>query len=334
MEFGVVGLGKMGGGLATQAVEKGFRVVGVDTKERPELASHGIGVGKDVSYLTERLKAPRAIFLYIPAGPGVDAMVEELLDHLDNGDVIVDGGNSHYGDSIRRHRRCKEAGIHFVDCGTSGGLSGARNGACFMVGGDEEPVKMVEPILEALAVPEGYIHAGPSGAGHFVKLVHNAIEFGMLQSIGEGIALLEKSPYELDLAALFHNWANGSVIRGWLVELMETQLIERSIDEVSAYVEDTGEVNWIVEEALKMEVAIPAVSTAVMQLFSSRDDRNVAWRAIAMMRHGFGGHPFGSSEATSRERQVGEVNPSDRRPRKRALRRSIYFALMPLSFLD
>ncbi|MHB0976588.1 MAG: phosphogluconate dehydrogenase (NAD(+)-dependent, decarboxylating) [Candidatus Aquicultorales bacterium] len=309
MEFGIVGLGRMGGRLGIQAVEKGFRVVGIDKAERPDLRDTGIEMSTKISDLAERLEAPRAVFLYVPAGPVVDGLVDDLLEVLDHGDVIADGGNSHYGDSIRRYRHCGRSGVHFVDCGTSGGLSGARNGACFMVGGDEEPVKMIEPLLTALSVPGGYVHAGPSGAGHYVKLVHNAIEFGMLQAIGEGVALLERSAYDLDLAAVFHNWAHGSVIRGWLVELMEDQLKERSMDEVPSYVEDTGEVNWVVEEALKMEVPIPVVSTAVMELFKTRDDRNTAWKAIAMMRHGFGGHPFGPSEAIRREREVGEVKP-------------------------
>lgn len=309
MKFGLVGLGKMGGGLATQAVEKGFRVVGVDKVERPDLNRLGIESSTDLSYLTERLKVPRAVFLYIPAGPAVDGVVGELLDLLDGGDVIVDGGNSHYGDSIRRYRRCRESGVHFVDCGTSGGLAGARHGACFMVGGDEEPVKMIEPILTRLAVPEGYIHVGPCGAGHFVKLIHNAIEYGMLQSIGEGVALLEKSAYDLDLTAVFHNWSHGSVIRGWLVELMEEQLKERSMSEIPSYVEDTGEVNWVVEEALKMEVPIPAISTAVMQRFASRDHLDLASRSVAMMRHGFGGHPFGEDKSIRQERRISKVNP-------------------------
>jgi 6-phosphogluconate dehydrogenase len=239
----------------------------------------------------------------------VDKVIEELLQQLIAGDIIVDGGNSHYGDSIRRYQHCREMKVHFVDCGTSGGLDGARYGACFMVGGEPEPVKLVEPILKALSVPGGYIHAGPPGAGHFVKLVHNAIEFGMLQAIGEGLSLLKHSPYKLDLAAIFHNWSHGSVIRSWLVELMEQQLKEGNIEEVPPYVEDTGEVNWIIEEALRLEVPIPVIATSVMELFASRDKNRYASRAIAMMRHGFGGHPFGPNEAIQKERQVGKVNP-------------------------
>lgn len=309
MEFGIVGLGKMGGNLATQAVEKGIRVVGTDRRPRPELEKIGVDVTRSLTELVKLLNRPRIIFLYIPAGPSVDEVTKELLNHLHPGDIIIDGGNSHYGDSIRRHQYCREAGVFFVDCGTSGGLKGARYGACFMVGGDPEPVKLAEPIFNALSVPEGYIYAGPSGAGHFVKIIHNAIEFGMLQAIGEGTALLKHGPYDLDLAAIFHNWSHGSVIRGWLIELMEEQLKERNIEEVPSYVEDTGEVNWVIEEALRMEVPIPVVAASVMELFSSRDKDKYAYKAIAMIRHGFGGHPFGPDAVIQKERKIGEVNP-------------------------
>ncbi len=177
-----------------------------------------------------------------------------------------------------------------------------------MVGGETGPVKIVEPILKTLAVPEGYIHVGKPGAGHFAKLIHNGIEFGMLQAIGEGFAILRKSEYEIDIADLFHNWAHGSVIRGWLVELMEHGLREREgVADVSPYVEDTGEVNWLIEEALKMEVPVPVISESVMALFRSRDADNDAAKAIAIMRHEFGGHPFGPAEAVATERKTGKV---------------------------
>jgi len=309
MEFGIIGLGKMGGNLAQQAIEKGLAVAGTDKKPQPRLEEIGVKLSPDIAGLVDRLATPRIIFLYIPAGPAVDSVLDRLLERLDAGDIVVDGGNSHYGDSVRRFKRCQERGINFIDCGTSGGLDGARHGACFMVGGEADVVKHVEPIFKTLSVPEGYVHAGPPGAGHFAKLIHNAIEFGMLQAVSEGVSLLKKGPYHLDLAAIFHNWSHGSVIRGWLVELMEQQLRERDIRDVPAYVEDTGEVNWVVELALKLEVPIPAITTAVMELFASRDRDDYTPRAIAMMRHGFGGHPFGPDEAVRHERKVEKVNP-------------------------
>lgn len=198
-------------------------------------------------------------------------------------------------------------GILFVDCGTSGGVEGARNGACFMIGGRDAAVARVEPILLQLATRGGYVHAGAPGAGHFTKLVHNDIEFGMLQAIGEGIDLLKRYPDELDMAQVLHCWNHGSVIRSWLVELMEQQYNEQGgLDKIPAYVEDTGEANWLVSDALKMEVPVPVIAQSVMQLFTSRDDTKNWAKAVAMMRHGFGGHPFGSDEAIVRERKQGK----------------------------
>ncbi|MEE8173908.1 MAG: decarboxylating 6-phosphogluconate dehydrogenase [Dehalococcoidia bacterium] len=314
MEFGIVGLGKMGTNLALQAVGKGIRVVGfdpgIDSGREEELRNEGVELSAAIKGLMELLRPPRTVFLYVPAGPTVDQVLRELVALLDEGDIVLDGGNSHFRDSQARQRRLARHGIGYVDCGTSGGLEGARQGACFMVGGEVDVVKVVEPVLKALAVPGGYTHVGKPGAGHFAKLVHNGIEFGMLQAIGEGFALLRKSEYEIDIAALFHTWAYGSVIRGWLVELMARGLRERQKEgmaNVSSYVEDTGEVNWLIEEALRMEVPIPVISESVMALFRSRDEDSAAAKAVAVLRHEFGGHPFGRAEAVARERRLGQV---------------------------
>jgi len=313
-EFGVVGLGRMGGGLALQAREHGMRVVGVDPAGlRPELTAAGVVEARGLDALASQLRPPRAVFLYVPAGPAVDRLIEDLAAHLAAGDVIVDGGNSYWGDSIRRQRRLAPSGVQLVDLGTSGGVEGARHGACFMAGGEPDAVARVEPILRALAVAGGYVHAGPPGAGHFTKLVHNGIEFGMLQAIGEGIDLLEHHRDRLDVAAVLSCWRNGSVIRGWLIDLMQEQVARAGgVDKVPSYVEDTGEVNWLVADALRMEVAIPVIAQSVMQLFASRDDRRIAARAVAMMRNGFGGHPYGPAPAIAEERQRGQVGGSFR----------------------
>jgi 6-phosphogluconate dehydrogenase len=202
----------------------------------------------------------------------------------------------------------KEHGLHFIDAGTSGGPGGARAGACFMVGGERQPVAAVEPILRRLAIEDGYIHAGGPGAGHFVKLVHNGIEFGMLQAIAEGMDLLTHYREELPLADLLKCWQHGSVIRSWLVELMEQMYREEGgLRSVPAYVEDTGEVNWLVDDALHMEVPIPVIAQSVIELIASRDTSRNWARAIAMMRHGFGGHPFGPDKGIARERHTGRV---------------------------
>jgi 6-phosphogluconate dehydrogenase len=254
---------------------------------------------------------------YIPSGPPVDGLIDELSRTLEEGDVIVDAGNSYWGDSLHRYQRLRGTGIHFVDCGTSGGVDGARHGACFMVGGEPEPIALLEPILKQLAVEGGYVHAGPPAAGHFTKLVHNGIEFGMLQAIGEGVDLLEHHRDKLDIANILRCWRHGSVIRSWLVDLMaEAFRQEAGLDKVPAYVDDTGEVNWLVSDALRMEVAIPVIAEAVMQLLASRDSEKSWARAIAMMRHGFGGHAYGPSESARAERILGRVEePSPEKPR-------------------
>jgi 6-phosphogluconate dehydrogenase len=244
----------------------------------------------------------------VPAGRPVDAVLTQLSDVLTSGDIIADGGNSYWGDSIRRHARLKEKGIHFVDAGTSGGPEGALDGACFMVGGETEPVAAIEPLLRQLAVEGGYVHAGKPGSGHYVKLVHNGIEFGMLQAIGEGMDLLAHYREPLPVTDILRCWEHGSVIRSWLIELMEKMYGENGkLDAVPSYVEDTGEVNWLVDDALHMEVPIPVITQAVVQLLASRDKNHDASRAIAMMRHGLGGHPYGSDAGIAHERHTGRV---------------------------
>jgi 6-phosphogluconate dehydrogenase len=308
-EFGVVGLGRMGANLSLQALEKGMQVVGFDIKGVSEdLKRAGMAEVSSLDGFREKLSPARPIFIYIPAGPIVDRVMDDLIPHLAQGDIIVDAGNSYWGDSIRRHRRLLDKGIHLVDLGTSGGVEGARHGACFMIGGERAPVSRVEPLLIELATLGGYVHAGPPGSGHFTKLVHNGIEFGMLQAIGEGVDLLESYRDKLDIAEVIRCWRHGSVIRSWLIDLMEAAYrAEEGLEKIPAYVEDTGEVNWLVSDALHMEVPIPVISQAVMQLLNSRDEKKNWARAIAMMRHGFGGHPYGSDEAIVRERREGRI---------------------------
>jgi 6-phosphogluconate dehydrogenase len=307
-EFGVVGLGRMGGGLAWQALGKGYKVVGVDLHEpSSDIVERGIHFSTELSALKE-LAAPRVIFLYIHAGPAIDQMIEKLVPILDPGDIIVDGGNSYWGDSIRRAERLNDSSVHLVDLGTSGGVEGARNGACFMVGGHKDALDRLEPILLDLAQPGGYARCGGPGSGHFVKLVHNGIEFGMLQAIGEGMDLLEKFDQKLPIPEILSCWQNGSVIRSWLIDLMKAQFAEQNgFESVPGYIEDTGEVNWLVSDAMRMEVPIPVISQSVMQLFTSRDKDKDWAKAIAMMRHGFGGHPFGPKEDLQVDRQISRV---------------------------
>jgi 6-phosphogluconate dehydrogenase len=254
------------------------------------------------------LPRPRLVMLYVPAGPLVDTLLDQLAEMLEPGDIVADGGNSYWGDSIRRHAKLKEKGIAFVDAGTSGGPGGALDGACFMIGGEDAPVAQIEPLLRALAVEGGYIHAGGPGAGHFVKLVHNGIEFGMLQAIAEGMDLLTHFREPLPIADLLQCWQHGSVVRSWLIELMEKVYRDRrGLEKVEPYVEDTGEVNWLVDDAMHMEVPVPVIAQSVMALIASRDKTENWARAIAMMRHGFGGHPYGADKGIQRERHTGRV---------------------------
>lgn len=308
-EFGVVGLGRMGGNLSLHAMELGMRVVGFEVREvSKELKEAGLIPIQKMEDFKKELSRPRAIFIYIPAGPPVDKILDDLASRLDPGDILVDGGNSYWGDSIRRWSRLRKKGVHLVDLGTSGGVSGARRGACFMAGGEKAAVARIEPILLKLATPNGYVHAGPPGAGHFTKLVHNGIEFGMLQAIGEGVDLMEHYRDKLNIAEVLKCWRHGSVIRSWLIDLMEEAYRkEGGLKNVPPFVEDTGEVNWLVNDAIRMEVPVPVIAQAVMQLFASRDGKKNWARAIAMMRHGFGGHPYGADEAIVRERKEGRV---------------------------
>ncbi len=307
--FGIVGLGRIGGGLAQQALAKGIQVAGHDKGEVSwDLVKRGLTVVDEPAGFREVLAAPRVVLVYVPAGPVVDSVLDELAENLEEGDIVADGGNSYWGDSIRRHHRVSKRGILFCDVGTSGGMEGARTGACFMAGGEPGAMERLEPILRSLSVEGGYVHCGPPGSGHFVKLVHNGIEFGMLQAIGEGIDLLERYHEDLPVADVIRCWRHGSVIRSWLVDLLEEAYREQGgLDQVPSHVEDTGEVAWLIADALRMEVPIPVISQAVTQLFASRDEQRDWARAIALMRRGFGGHPLGKDEDIKRERQEGRL---------------------------
>jgi 6-phosphogluconate dehydrogenase len=294
MQFGIIGLGRIGSSLALQAVDKGHAVVAYNrSPERTrEWAKQRVDPAFSLEELAKKLSAPRIIFLYVSHGKPTDEMLGRLKQHLSKGDLVIDGGNSHWKESVRHYEELKSSGIRFLDVGTSGGVEGARHGACFMAGGDAAAYELAEPLLRELAVPEGVVHAGPAGAGDFVKLIHNAIEFGMLQALGEGVDLLARSDYKLDLPALFHNWAHGSVIRGWLVELMEQALREHKLDTLSSYVEDTREVRWAVKYALDKEAWIPVIANSELALYRYRDTNSVAGKAVALLRHGFGEHPL------------------------------------------
>jgi 6-phosphogluconate dehydrogenase len=307
-QLGIVGLGRIGANLARLGLRRKLRLAGY-TLGKPPRIGRGFRKARDLASLCALLEKPRRVILYVPAGHAVDSLIDSLAMMLEPGDVIADGGNSYWGDSIRRQRRLRTLDIDFVDVGTSGGVPGASTGACFMVGGEARAVAKVAPILKRLAVKGGYVHAGGPGAGHFVKLVHNGIEFGMLQAIGEGIALLRRHggvEVEESLAC----WRHGSVIRSWLIDLMHEQYARtHDIESVPDEVEDTGEVNWLVDDALRLEVPVPVIAQSVMALLDSRLPGDDAARAVAMMRNAFGGHAYGRSRAIARERESSRVGP-------------------------
>jgi 6-phosphogluconate dehydrogenase len=295
MRFGIVGLGRMGGNLARAALEHGHHVAGYsrDGSQMHELAAEGLEPAESLEHLVALLEPPRLVLVYVPHGAPTEAVCDALRERLDARDVVVDGGNSHWEDSRRRHAAFAQRGIRFLDMGTSGGVRGARHGACFMVGGDEDAFALLSLLLTDLAFDErAVVFTGEPGSGHFVKLIHNAIEFGMVESIAEGVELLTRSDFALDLPALFDNWSHGSVIRSWLVELMRDALRETpDLDELSTYVEDTGEVKWVLDWALQRDIPSPVISDSQQLLMCYRDLDWPAAKAVAMLRHGFGGHP-------------------------------------------
>lgn len=295
MRFGIIGLGRMGSNLARHAIEKGHDVAGYNADESAtmQLARGGLKPAGSIEELVRLLPAPRVVFLYVPHGPITEQVCQELLPLVSAGDIVVDGGNSHWEDSKRRHAVFAEKGIRFLDVGTSGGINGARTGACFMAGGDRSAFDVVAPVLKDLAIDDdAVVYAGAPGSGHFTKLIHNAIEFGMIQSIAEGVEMLERSEFELDIVSLFNNWNHGSVIRSWLVELMGNAIAQNGdFSGLSTYVEDTDEVKWVLNWALDADIPTPVITHAQQALMQFRDLDWPAAKAVALLRNQFGGHP-------------------------------------------
>jgi 6-phosphogluconate dehydrogenase len=284
----------MGANLARSALEHGHEVVGYDRGHASdELEGSGLEAARSLDDLAARLSPPRAVLIYVPHGPPTEQVCNALRGLLAAGDVVVDGGNSHWEDSRRRHAEFALLEMRFVDLGTSGGIHGARHGACFMAGGDAAGYALLEPLLRDLAFDDrAAVYLGEPGSGHFAKLIHNAIEFGMVQAIAEGVELLQRSEFAVDLRALFDNWAHGSVIRSWLVELMRDALQENpDLERLSTYVEDTGEVKWVLDWALAHDIPSPVISDSQQALMAYRDLDWPAAKAVALLRRGFGGHP-------------------------------------------
>jgi 6-phosphogluconate dehydrogenase len=296
MELGLVGLGKMGFNMAARLRQGGHTVVGFDFNADvvKKLTSDGSKGVNSLEDLVKSLKPPRAIWLMVPAGDPVDETIAKLEPLMQKGDSFIDGGNSNYKDSQRRAQAGAAKGFHFIDCGTSGGVWGLKEGYSMMVGGPKQAVDYLRPIFETLAPgkDQGWGHVGPAGAGHFVKMVHNAIEYGMMQAYAEGFSILQhKEEFNLDLAAVGEIWRVGSVIRSWLLDLTTDALHKNpTLDGLGAYVVDSGEGRWTVFEAIDLNVSAPVITEALIRRIRSREENNFADRMLAIMRNAFGGH--------------------------------------------
>ena len=293
MQLGMIGLGRMGAAMTERLVLGGHRVITYDRSAEAvqRVVDKGALGAHSLADFVKQLSLPRAIWLMVPAGDPVDQTIELLLPQLSKGDVLIDGGNSNYKDSIRRAEKLKQQGLHFVDAGTSGGIWGLKVGYCMMIGGEKEIVAHLEPIFKTLAPKDGFLHVGPSGAGHFVKMIHNGIEYGMLQAYGEGFELLKASQFDLDLGAISHLWNQGSVVRSWLLELCESAFAkDPKLDAIKGYVEDSGEGRWTVVEAIDKSVSAPVLTLSLFARFASRQQDSFAAKVIAALRNEFGGH--------------------------------------------
>lgn len=294
MKIGLIGLGKMGYNLALNMRDNGidFGVYNRSEEPRERIKKENVNVYDSVESLVAELESPKVVWIMVTAGRATEAVIEQVVPLLSPGDIIVDGGNSRFTDTLRRGDELEEKGIHFVDAGTSGGTDGARNGACMMVGGHDDAVKVIEPYLKLLNVEEGYLHCGRRGSGHYVKMVHNGIEYGMMQAIGEGLEILNQSEFELDFEKVANVWNHGSIITGYLMQCTK-QAFEHNgnmLNKVIPKIDANGEGLWTVEEALRLNVSAPVITNALFVRNASKDDYKFSERVVAAQRNEFGGH--------------------------------------------
>jgi 6-phosphogluconate dehydrogenase len=284
VKLGMVGLGRMGAGMTERLRQGGHEVMTYD----PQVES----TASSLEELVSQLEPPRVVWMMIPAGKITEQTTQELLGILESGDVLVDGGNSNFHDSQRRNAEAAEKGVDFLDVGVSGGIWGLKEGFCLMAGGPDKGVRLLRPALETLAPPGGWAHVGPSGAGHFVKMVHNGVEYGLMQAYAEGFDLLRASEFDLDFEQISGIWRYGSVVRSWLLELLHDALAKHGgeLEDISDYVEDSGEGRWTVEEAVNAAVPLPVITAALYARFASRQDESYAAKINAILRAEFGGH--------------------------------------------
>ncbi|MBE2975549.1 phosphogluconate dehydrogenase (NAD(+)-dependent, decarboxylating) [Priestia megaterium] len=294
MKIGLIGLGKMGYNLSLNLMDNHHEVVAYDVnKETVEkLSNEGATGAFTVEELVNELPpSPKVVWIMVPAGEVTENVITELKELLSEGDIIIDGGNSNYKESVRRAQDLQEKGIYFFDVGTSGGMEGARNGACTMIGGDAEVFRTIEPVFNDICVENGFMYAGKSGSGHFLKMVHNGVEYGMMQSIAEGFEVLEKSQFDFDYEAVARVWNNGSVVRSWLMELTENAFSkDPKLDSIKGVMQSSGEGKWTVETALDLQTATPVIALSLMMRYRSLEEDTFTGKVVAALRNEFGGH--------------------------------------------
>ncbi|MBL8012980.1 MAG: decarboxylating 6-phosphogluconate dehydrogenase [Candidatus Omnitrophica bacterium] len=293
MQIGIIGLGKMGGNMVQRLLKDGHTVVVYDKNPVPvqELSRQGAISANTLTDLTAKLKTPRIVWCMVPAGAITLQTIQAVTAEMSPGDIVIDGGNSYYKDSRQMATELKNKGIYFLDAGTSGGVWGLQNGYCLMIGGEETAFKAAEPIFKTLAPKDGYAYVGPSGAGHFVKMIHNGIEYGMLQAYAEGFEILKASDYPLDLAQVSRLWNQGSVVRSWILELAQSAFSKNpDLEGIAPYVADSGEGRWTVAEAVERNVAAPVITLSLLERLRSRDQDCFSDKVIAALRNEFGGH--------------------------------------------
>ncbi|MCM3671758.1 decarboxylating 6-phosphogluconate dehydrogenase [Mesobacillus maritimus] len=293
MNIGVIGLGKMGYNLALNLFDHNHEVIAFDKDDSQveKVNREGIKGVHSIEELVNNLPKPRIIWLMVPSGNITEMVIDETAPLLEEGDIIIDGGNSNYKDSVKRAKSLAEKGIYFFDCGTSGGMEGARNGVCTMIGGDEEAFKIIEPLFKDISVENGYLYAGESGSGHFLKMVHNGVEYGMMQAIAEGFEILDKSQFDFDYEKVARVWNNGSVIRSWLMELTESAFSkDAKLDGLKGIMHSSGEGKWTVETALDLQTAAPVITMSLLMRYRSLEQDTFSGKVVAALRNEFGGH--------------------------------------------
>jgi 6-phosphogluconate dehydrogenase len=293
MQIGIIGLGKMGYNLSLNLHRHMFNIIAYDISEetRKRMAAEEVTTVDSLKAMADTFTGKRIFWLMVPAGKIVDSTIDSLVPLLGRGDIIIDGGNSNYKDSLRRYEMLQKNGIEFLDCGTSGGVSGALNGVCAMIGGKKEVFDECEPVFKAIALPDGYLYCGAAGSGHFVKMIHNGIEYGMMQSIAEGFDLMSHSGYDFDYAAVAKMWNHGSVIRSWLMELAQNAFEkDAKLDKIRGVMNSSGEGKWMLETALDMGVATPVVALSLLMRYRSQEQDTFGGKIVAALRNEFGGH--------------------------------------------